>query len=273
MTTRINYLVPIDFTPVTENALIFTLDLATYNKGNIILLHIISSSSERIAAEQKLSDLAAKHQKNGVEIHTRVVVGKVLKDIGVIAESIGVELIVMGTHGTSIWDKIFGSPAMSVVSNSNVPIILTQQDTVFSKIKTIVMTIDLSKESVQVVRYAAKAAKIFNAKLIMVGKKFADPIFMKKIKINMTVATNFLQDAGLEAKIHLLDEANFEKKVIAYCKEVNAGLLAATYYSDNFHLFSSNIVQGLAENKFGIPVMTFDGEDTSSASQFGFITQ
>lgn len=274
MANTFHYLVPIDFTPVTENALVFALDAAKHNQGDIVLLHIISHSKERIAAEKNLRDLAAKYENPEVKISTRVVIGKVLRDIGIIADSIGVQLIIMGTHSTSIWQKIFGSPALSVISNSNVPIILTQQDTSFHKIKSIVMTVDLARESVQVARYAARVAQVFNSKVYLVGQRYADEGLMQKIEVNLRVASNYLQDQGVAAvSIHLLDESNYEKNIIAYCREVSADLLAATCYQDMFSIFSSNLVQNLAENELAIPVMTFDGEDTSSGSQFGFITQ
>jgi len=273
MATKFHYLVPIDFTPVTENALVFALDAAKYNKGDIVLLHIISHSKERIAAEKNLHDLATKYQNPEVAISTRVVIGKVLRDIGIIAESIGVGLIIMGTHSTSVWQKIFGSPALSVISNSNVPIVLTQLDTSFHKIKSIVMTVDLAKESVQVVQYASKVAQVFNSKMFLVGQRYSDEGFMQKIEVNLRVANGYLKEQGLDAKIHLLDSSNFEKNLLEYCREVKADLLAATHYQDNFSIFSSNLVQSLAENELAIPVMTFDGEDTSSGAQFGFITQ
>lgn len=273
MAATFHYLVPIDFTPVTENALVFALDAAKYNKGDIVLLHIITHAKERIAAEKQLRDLAAKYQNSEVTISTRVVIGKVLRDIGLIADSIGVQLIIMGTHSTSMWQKIFGSPALSVISNSNVPIILTQQDTSFHKIKSIVMTVDLARESVQVVRYASRVAQIFNSKIYLVGQRYSDEGFMKKIDVNLRVANGYLQDNGLATTVHLLDSANFEKNLIDYCREVKANLLAATHYQDMFSIFSTNLVQSLAENELSIPVMTFDGEDTSSGAQFGFITQ
>jgi nucleotide-binding universal stress UspA family protein len=268
-----HYLVPIDFTPVTENALVFALDAAKYNQGDIVLLHIISHTKERIAAEKNLRDLAAKYENPDVKITTRVVIGKVLRDIGIIADSIGVQLIIMGTHNSSMWHKIFGSPAMSVVSNSNVPIILTQQDTSFHKIKSIVMTVDLARESVQVVRYASKVAQVFNSKLFLVGQRYSDEGLMQKIEVNLRVANGYLKEQGLETSIHLLDSTGFEKHLIDYCREVDADLLAATHYQDMFSLFSTNLVQSLAQNELAIPVMTLDGEDTSSGSQFGFITQ
>jgi nucleotide-binding universal stress UspA family protein len=273
METTFSYLVPIDFTPVTENALVFALDSAKYNKGEIVLLHIISNAKERIAAEADIRDLAAKHQTEGVKITTRVVIGKVLRDIGIIADSIGVQLIIMGTHGASRWQKIFGSPALSVISNSHIPIMLIQEDTSFHKIKNIVMTIDLAKESIQVVKYAAQIAKIFNSKVYVVGERYTDENFMSKISVNIRVVNDYLEQHGLSSTVHLLNESNFENELLEYCKEVDAHLLAATYYQDNFHVFSNNLVQVLAENPLGIPVMTFDGEDTSSGAQFGFITQ
>ncbi|WP_343747303.1 universal stress protein [Fluviicola sp.] len=273
MAATFQYLVPIDFTPVTENALVFALDAAKYNHGDIVLLHIIAHAKERIPAEKNLRDLAAKYQSPDVKITTRVVIGKVLRDIGLIADSIGVQLVIMGTHNTSAWQKIFGSPAMSVVSNSNVPIVLTQQDTSFHKIKSIVMTVDLARESVQVVKYASQVAKVFNSKIYLVGQRYSDEIFMKKIEVNLKVANGYLQDHGLETTVHLLDESNFEKGLIEYCREVKADLLAATYYQDMFTIFSTSLIQSLAQNELSIPVMTLDGEDTSSGAQFGFITQ
>lgn len=271
--TKTKFLVPIDFTESTEDAFVFTLDAAKYHKTSIVLLHIISDPNDRVAAEQKLNQLIAKHVKdNSVEVDTRVVIGKVLTDIGIIAESIDVDLIVMGTHSTSMWQKIFGSPAMSVVSNSNVPIILTQKNTEFAKIKTIVMTLNMAKESIQVVKYAAKIAKLFNSKLYLVAQKYNDELLMKKININLILANTYLKDEGLNATIELIEDANFEKSLLNFCKEVNANLLAATYYPETFQMFSANLVQELAGNDLGLPVMTFYGEDSAIASNFGFIT-
>lgn len=274
MSSTTKFLVPIDFTEVTEDAFVFALDVAKYHKSNIVLLHIISDPNDRVGAEQKLLQLITKHVKDsGVNVETRVVLGKVLKDIGVIADSIGVDLVIMGTHSTSMWQKIFGSPAMSVVSNSNVPIILTQKDTEFAKIKNIVMTINLAKESIQVVKYAAKIAKIFNSNLFLVAKKYNDELLMKKLKINLILTNDYLRDEGIKAEVELLDDSNFEKSLLNFCKKVDANLLAATYYPESFQMFTANLVQELAENELGIPVMTFYGEDSAIASNFGFITQ
>lgn len=62
------------------------------------------------------------------------------------------------------------------------------------------------------------------------------------------------------------------KNLLAYCEEIEADMLAATYYQDSFFSFSEHLVKALAGNPLQIPVMTFDGESTSTGSQFGFLT-
>ena len=273
MITKYKLLVPIDFTDVTENALQFAIDLSNLHDSSIFLLHVVQNANQRKEAEKKLDDLIKKYQpKTNLEMEKRVVQGKVLTDIGMIADSLRVDLVVMGTHSTGVWSKIFGSPAMSVISNCEVPLILTHKDTEISKINTIVLTLDLVKESIQVVRYAAKIAQLFHAKIHLVAKKYEDEIFSRKMRVNLIIANDYLKENKLSTEVELLGEANYEQSLLNFCKTKGADLLAATYYQETFHLFSSNLVQQLAENNLGIPIMTLNGEETSLGTSFGFIT-
>jgi nucleotide-binding universal stress UspA family protein len=267
------YVVPIDFTSTTENALRFALDISQGQNAHIILLHIVSQPVERIAAQQQLHQMIEKYATPENHLEYRVVTGKVLSDIGIIAESIDAKLIVMGTHDITIMGKIFGSKALEVVKNSKVPLILIQDGSNASSIKHIAMTIDLQRESIQVVKTAATIGKLFRSKVTLVGQRFEDSLLQKKIEINTKIATDYLRQHGLETTISMLPESHFETELIQFCKENGVDLLAATYYEETFRLFSSNLVSSLSHNELKIPVMTFDGEDTSSGSQFGFITQ
>ncbi len=59
----------------------------------------------------------------GVEVRSEVVVGYAAEEILALAEREEADLIVMGTHGRSGFDRIlFGSVAEKVVKNSNVPV-------------------------------------------------------------------------------------------------------------------------------------------------------
>lgn len=273
MAIKYNVLVPIDFTPVTENALKFALDLSKTHQSSIMLLHVVEYVKEKAAAEQKLNLLIQKYGAgNNIIIDKNVVVGKVLTDIGLIADAIDVDLVVMGTHSVGLWDKIFGSNAMKVISNSDVPLILTQKGTEFSSINTIVMSLDLVKESIQIARYAAKTAKLFGSKIHLVAQKQTDEIFIHKTNANLHIVNKYLKENNLNVTVHLLDGANFEKSILNFCQEVDADLLAATYYQETFHILSSNLVQELAENPLSLPIMTLNGEETSLGTSFGFIT-
>lgn len=228
MASKYDILVPIDFTPVTENALVFAIDLAKAHNSNIVLLHVVEHSSEKKVAEKKLTQLIEKYSTgHNLTLTTNLVVGKVLTDIGLIADSLDVDLLIMGTHSVGLWGKVFGSNAMSVISNSDVPIILTQKASKFSNINTIVMTVDLVKESMQVVRYAAKVAKLFGSKIHLVAQKQTDEIFSKKTNVNLHIVNKFLNEESLNAEIHLLEGSNFEKSVLDFCTAIKADLLAA----------------------------------------------
>lgn len=274
MATKLTtYVVPIDFTSTTENALRFAIDITKGQQAQIILLHIISHYKERLPATQKLNELIGKYQHDSVHMEARTVTGSVLSDIGMIAESLDARLIIMGTHSVSILGKIFGSKALEVVKNSSVPMLLLQDGSTFSSVNHIAMTIDLSRESIQVVKAAGVFSKLFHSKVTLIGQHYADSIFMKKIDVNMKVANDYLQRNGIETEIVLLDESDFVNHLINYSKENGIDMIAATYYEETFHLFSNNLVQSLAQNELKLPVMTFDGEDTSTGAQFAFITQ
>lgn len=265
------YLVPIDFTFETENALMFALALAEKQAHKVVLLHIITNENERIAAEVKLSELVA--TTNDVAIEATVIIGNVLHDIGVIAEGIGASLIVMGTHGeVGLLSKILGSKTMRVLANSKVPIIIAQKETRFHTINTIVMTLDLEKESIQVVKHATKIGQLFDSKVVLVAAEQTDEFLQHKIELNLKLSRNYLNEHGLNTEIHLVSSKGYVKNLLAYCEEIGADMLAATYYQDSFFSFSEHLIKALATNSLQIPVMTFDGESTSSGSQFGFLT-
>lgn len=264
------YLVPIDFTQSTENALKFAHDLAKKHQHRIVLLHLIANESERIHSELKLKELVNNYSED--QISYKVVEGSVLKDIGKIAEGIGASLIIMGIQDESGFSKVFGSKAMKVVSNSKVPLILTQKDTSFHNLKTIVMSVDLERESIQVVKHAAKMGELFDSKVILVGATQEDEILRHKIELNLRLCRDYLNEHGLKTEIHLVSSKGYVKNLLAYCQEVKADMLAATYYQDSFFSFSEHLVKNLAHNPLHIPVMTFDGESTSIASQYGFLT-
>jgi len=80
----------------------------------------------------------------------------------------------MGTRGANGMQKLFGSNALKIVSNSAAPFIVTQSKTSIENINKIAMTIDLARESIQVVKYATSIAKDFNSEIVLIAGDHTD---------------------------------------------------------------------------------------------------
>ena len=264
-------LVAVDFTEVSHNAIDAALDIADPAKDTVLLLHIIASESDRAEAEYKIKSLVESHTHSGVKISTLVVEGSVLKDIGKIAESAAATLVIFGTHGVHGFQKMFGSNALKVVSHTKVPLLIVQKKVSLKSPKHIVMTIDLERDSVQVVKAAASLAERFKSKIHLVAGRHEDPQFKSMVSVNLNVCKEYLTRVHVDHEVHLLEREHFVDHLFQLCHDIHAELLAATYYPDTINLFSAKFVEGLVNNRMGIPVITIDAENTGAGSQFSFI--
>lgn len=266
-------LVPIDFTDVTRNAMNYAISLANLNSDNLIIVHVVKSSKDEAAALQKLKMLAESGSENlKGELEYKVFVGDVLEDMGNFASSMDASLIVMGTHGEHGLQKVFGSHALKLINHSKVPLIIVQKDTVYKEIKKIALTIDLEKESIQVVKIAASLGEKFGAEVVMIGGDHSDETLRRRVQLNMRTAMSHLQQHGVRSSSALLDRKDFEANLINYCQSNGIDMLAATYYAETFHAFSTKFVQHLLENDLQIPVITIDSMATGVSSQLSFLS-
>ncbi len=272
MNNTYHILIPVDFTKAATSAIHYALGMSKEVNPTITLLHIIGNEREQIAAEQKLEIFASGFDFGTCEIHKRVLIGDVLNDLGKIAEGMNATVILMGTHGEKGLQKVFGSYALRVVENSKVPLIIVQEETVYKEIKKIVLTIDLEKESIQIIKNAAALAKYYGAEIILVGSQHDDPIFKNKVSLNMRVCRAFLTNENIKHDIQLLERKEFDTNLITFCEKENVDMLATSFYQNTFYAFSDKFVQHLIMNKLHIPMMTIDSTATGVYSQFTFIT-
>jgi nucleotide-binding universal stress UspA family protein len=265
------YLIPLDFTDVTINALHYGLSMAKDNGDSLMLLHIVSSDSDMKDAESKMNSIIEGlgiDDKNIVE--SKVVKGDVFDDMGKIAEELETSLILMATHGEKGLQKLFGSHALKIVKNSSLPVIVIQKDTPYKPIRKIGMTIDIEKESVPVVKTASLLGEKHNAEVVLVGGKHSDPNLRAKVIAHVRTSMDYLKDHQIESSVVLLDRDNFEENLIDYCKNEGVDMLAATFYPDTFHAFSQKFVQHLFENSIHIPVITIDSEAAGIKGMYSF---
>lgn len=147
-------LVPIDFSPCSENALAYAIQLAARIKAAIYVLNVIAVDIEDTenpyvvdmmvnkqieTATQSLNNSITKVKKNigplleGLpEIETNIEIGSVSSKISDIAKRDQIDFIIMGTQGeNSISDRILGSTASTAVKRAPCPLIIIPEGASF----------------------------------------------------------------------------------------------------------------------------------------------
>jgi universal stress protein A len=139
-------LVPFDFSEHSEKALRWAIDTAEQWEANLLLLHVVPSTtypptliggffditqfetSLQENAERKIREAVAKEKM--WRIQTKVVVGVPFSDICRTAEQEKVDLIIMGSHGrTGLAHVLIGSVAERVVRHAPCPVLVVGSKT------------------------------------------------------------------------------------------------------------------------------------------------
>ena len=251
------YIVPHDLTEVGNTALDYALFLGRHVRTDIMLLHLVDNKSKIAAIEAKLWEIIkSKAISESVEMFVHVVVGDIFTDISKIANREHAQLILMGTHGAKGFQKLTGSFAMKVITSCDVPFIIVQKETKHQEIKNIVVPIDLTKESLQIVSSAGDLARIFDATVHVIGEKHSDEGLSQQTKNRVLLIRNKYDEKGAKCEVNLLPSSgSYSKKVMAYVKEKNIELIAIAYHSESLLPQFDNFAQSLITNELKLPCM------------------
>lgn len=253
------YLVPFDFTPITEGALNYGLRLTAGTEDKLVLTHIVKSDYRIDEATEKFEALIkGLSEDDRSRVSFKVAVGSLYEGINNVAEELDATSILMGTHGAIGFQKLWGSNALKVVGNSETPFIITQNPDRFSEISHIVMPFSYAKETVQVVQFAVTLAKKFKASIDLIGYRDSDEWLLKDMKVNQAIISRNLKDQNVEHSIITLPgEKGYEKELLEYANESNADLIAAAYFNESIiPALTGSFLQDMIENKFNVPVLT-----------------
>ena len=269
------YFVPFDFTETTEDALHYAIKLAkTAGEGEILLGHIIKKGEVAGPIETKLQAVLDKLPEDEKAMCTsKVIEGDVLHDIPKMAELQDASVIVMGTHGASGLQKVFGSKALKVVSNSHVPFIIVQENIKDTEINDIVMPFSFQRESVQVTQFAASLAEKFDATIHLVGYRGNDEWLLRDMKTNQAIVRKHLTEHGVKYNmVTLPGKKSYEKELLEYAKVVDADLIAAAYFPQGVRALFNSFLQEMIMNDQHIPVITINAPEVMSVSTYSFLS-
>lgn len=256
-------LVPFDFTSITRTALDHALAYAKIANASIELFHVVDKERDISDAEHRLSAIVKEllpEDRNRVE--PRVKVGTIFKDITKEAQEGDAQLLVMGTHGEKGLQKLVGSNAIKVITSGKFPFIITQGKGPAGTIKRIVLPVNLTKESLQIVDFAAKVAKRFDAEVHIVHEPEEDEWLDKKIRINTAHANNHLTKEGVKHSVATLPgKKSFATEVIEYGAINNADFFAVAHFSESILPQFDRFSQVLITNPLQLPVLIINASD------------
>lgn len=242
MITRI--LIPTDFSAVANNALNFAIDLAKKTGAHIHVLHvkhvpIMDASFPAETYQNYLDEIdnAAKKgmeeiEKNmlktsGVKYDMQTVMGFVNDELQYFVKKYDVDLIVMGTTGASGLQEIFiGSNAASVVSKSEVPVMVIPPSATHSDFKHILYSSDYNEPEFPAVSRLIYFADLYHSKITVLHVKTEYDFYMnternffKRNRENIShhdiTVVNMDKIETIDAINQLIDEKKVDLLVLA----------------------------------------------------------
>jgi len=254
-------LVPHDFSNVADCAVSHAVKIAKSFNGKVYLLHVVSKTKEIDDMKEKLAKIAlAAEDKYGAKISILVRIGNIFEDIGDVAAEIGARYIIMGTHGARGMQKIMGSYALKVISNSKVPFIIVQEKgpSHTDTYDDIVVPIDHSNVTKQKLQVAANIAKQFGSKIYLFTDKESDEFLQRKLNRELSFAKKYFEDKGIAYEMYKNESGgNFKKQLIKYAAQTDADMIVIVNTQEGSLLpdFFGSDEQEVIANEAEIPVL------------------
>lgn len=261
------YLIPFDFSTVSENAVVQALKLAEKTSGNLLLVHFVENEGDKGSKELMFRNYLSTIN-TPIKIDFQVLVGDVFSDVGKVADVVEASYVVMGTHGVNLKQRMFGSNAIKIISNCSIPFLVFQEGVEFNGIKKIIIPISIDSKSIQVIRYAAALSKVYDAEIHLVGRLHTDDFYKRRENVNVILINNLLVEEGIKHHFEIVevDKSAFEDYLLDYAEKNEASLIAVTYYSDSILPVFEKFVQRLIVNDKHIPVMSLNAKSLSKVS-------
>lgn len=270
-------LVPIGFAEQSILALEQAVNIAKITDSELFLLTVVEEpstmqklfSSYKESQEQlkeqvreKLEDLQEKYCSDlSRDSDCMVSVGAIYEKIIEVADMIGASLIVMGTNGAEkeTRKKFIGSNAYNVVRSAPCPVITIKGKEHRLGCNTIVLPLDLHKETREKVTTAIKYARFWDAEIRVFSVLLSNDEFVKgKLQRNLEQVEQFIVDKGVKCKAELVNvsDDSLSQAVLNYSEKVNADLvMIMTQQESDFNLYFLGSTARSIINESDIPVM------------------
>ncbi len=248
-------LVPYDYTNKSEYALKYAVQISKIVETDIVLLHVVEDISEEATHLKKLKEVAdAFKTKYGVEIECKIRSGVIHKVIKIFAETIDALFVIMKTQPPTKKEKLFGSRSIRVMSGSQIPFIVVQEEPKSLAFRKVVFPIDFRTENKEKLIWISTLAKYYTSKIYLFKPKVND----FKVRNNLEFSKRFLEGKNIDYEIVRNDTGKgLADATLDFAKEKGAQLIIIMLQKNQTllgQLFGSR-EQKYITNKYKIPIM------------------
>lgn len=268
-------LVPTDFSDHAKNALKAAAIIAEKSNCEIFLLHLLELPNHLIdsiavadktpsiishikKAKQTLQKIKEQPYLKDITIHSFVQFERAFSGILSFNNKNKIDLIVMGSHGTSgVEEILIGSNAEKVVRLSEIPVLVIKKDAREFKFKNFVFASDFSKEISKPFKKMIEFAKFFDANLFLV--MICTPNSFKTSQDAKKIMSEFMSDFDFpNNSLHLFNDTNIESGITNFSKTIDADLIGLCTHGRTglSHFFNGSTSQDLV-NHATTPILTF----------------
>jgi nucleotide-binding universal stress UspA family protein len=267
-TSTNSILVPIDSTEQTMIALGQSYNLARFTNSKIVLLTVDDDKSP--AVQKRLDELAKiASQKSGQPVETMIRQGNVYEEINKVADVLNPIFVLIGLTSKLAMGSILSKNAFKMVRESKHPVITIRGKVHRDGCKTILLPVDLSKETREKVTKAVFLAKLFKADIRVISiLTQTDETSENKLISYSNQVWKYIKDQGIRCTIKTLRGQDIPKMVIDYGREVEADLILIMSKAELSmkEMFIGTVAERII-NESEIPVLSYrpmERRDTTS---------
>jgi len=263
-------LVPTDFSPLASFATDAATQIAAKMGSEVILMHVVEIPGASFSITEKevnnnefdlytlkligktrndLRKVVNDNKKDGVKMVSSLHVGNADQAIARMITDQEVDLVVMGSHGSSGWEETFvGSNAEKVVRRAISPVLIVKQKFDLNNTHDIVYATDFIEETNVVLRVKA-TQEMLEAKLHLV--KINTPSNFLSDHSRKQTMSEFADKHQLHNySINVYNDKLEETGIIRFAEEIDADLIALGTHGRTGlqHLLSGSIAEGVANH-------------------------
>jgi nucleotide-binding universal stress UspA family protein len=250
-------LVPIDFSPLSLNALRHAEELAKLTKARIVVLHVVEPYIESIgidtsmvavgtALEQDMANSAnlrlqeiarATSKRSHCRVTAMVLFGRTASMITKTAANVRASLIIMGTHGANGFvDKLLGSNTYRVATLSRTPVMSVHKKPSRAGYRHLIYPVRDRPRAAAKFALTLAFAKLFHSTVHVLGVfQSEQQAEQTRVRTLCSVVRKQFARRGVKVKTASLESRPLVEATVQYAKE-HAGSLVVIVQDSDFRL-------------------------------------